>query len=58
MTLAHQIRQFLTPVLVFMTNYDTKAEMSWLQDLPRDIFTKLSVENRQMSKIGTMCDVV
>ena len=41
-----------------MTNYDANAEMSWLQDLPRDISTKLSVENREMSTTGTMFDVV
>ena len=41
-----------------MTNNDANAEMPWLQDLPQDIFSKLSVGNREMSKIGTMIDVV
>ena len=58
MALTHQIRQFLTFVLVFMANNDANAEMSWLQDLPRSIFSKLSMENREMSNIGTMIDVV
>ena len=30
--------------------------MPWLQDLPMDIFTKLSVENSEISKIRTMFD--
>ena len=58
MALTRQIRQFLTLVLVFMINNDANAEIPWLQDLSRDIFIKLSVENREMSKIGTMFDVV
>ena len=41
-----------------MKNNDANDEMPWLQDLPRDIFKKLFVENREMSKIGTMIDVV
>ena len=52
--LTHEIRPFLTLVLVFVTNKIANAEMPWLQNLPRDIFTKLSVENREMSNIGTM----
>ena len=30
----------------------------WLQDLPRDIFTHLPVENNEMLKIGIMVDAV
>ena len=41
-----------------MINNDANAEMPWLRDLSRDSFTKLSVENREMSKIETMLDVV
>ena len=41
-----------------MTNDETNADMPRLQDLPGDIFTKLSVENRYISKKGTMFDVV
>ena len=58
MTLTRQIRQFLTLVLVFMTNDDANAAMAWLQELPRDIFTKLPVEKRYMSKRRTMFNVV
>ena len=53
-----QIRLFLTLMLVFVTNKDANAEMPWLQELPNGIFTMLSVENRDMSKIGTMFDLV
>ena len=53
MVLTRQIRQFLTLVLVFIENNDANAEMPWLH-----IFTNLSVENREMFKIGTMFDVV
>ena len=39
MALTHQIKQFLTIVLLFfMTNNDANAEMQWLQDLTQDIF--------------------
>ena len=41
-----------------MTNNIANAEMPWLQDRPRDNFSQLSVKNREMSKIGTMIDVV
>ena len=58
MALMRQRRQFLTLVLVFMTNNDANAEMPRLQDLPMDIFSKLSVENREILKIGTIFDVV
>ena len=57
MALARQIRKFLTLVLIFMTNNDANAQMPWLQDLPRDIFSKLSLENREMSEIRAMIDV-
>ena len=40
-----------------MTNIDVNAERPWLQDHPRDIFTTLSVENREISKIETIFDV-
>ena len=58
MALTRQLRQFLTLVLVFMTNDDANAEMPLEQDLPGDIFTKLSLENREMSKMWTIFDVV
>ena len=58
MTLRRQIRLFVTLVLFFVTNNDANAEMSSLQDLPMVIFTRLSVENIEMSKIGTMFDLV
>ena len=38
-----------------MKNNDANAEMPWLQ---YNMFEKLSVENRELSKIGTMFDVV
>ena len=41
-----------------MTNDEANADMPWLQDFPGDIFTKLSMENRLMSQIETMFDVV
>ena len=41
-----------------MTNNNVNAEMPWLQDLSMDIFTKFFVENREMSKIISMFDVV
>ena len=41
-----------------MTNDDTNEEMPLLEDLPRDIFTKLPVKNREKSKIRTMFDVI
>ena len=46
--LTHEIRPFLTLVLVFVTNKNANAEIPWLQNLPRDIFAKLYVENREM----------
>ena len=57
MALTHQIKPFLTLVLVFVTNKDANAEMTWLQNFPMNILWKLSVENRDMSKIGTMFDL-
>ena len=58
MALTHQIRQFLTLVLFLMRNDEANADVPWLHYLPGDIFTKLSMENRLMSKIGAMIDVV
>ena len=58
MALTRQIRQFLTLVLVFVTNNYANAKIQWLHDLPRDISMKLSVENRGKSNMGTMFDVV
>ena len=54
MALTRQIRRFLTNLCWFVTNDDANAEMPELQD----IFLKLYVENREMSKIGTIFDVV
>ena len=56
--LTHEIRPFLILVSVFVKNKFAKAEMPWLQNLPMDIFTKLSVESREMSNIGTMFNLV
>ena len=58
MALTHQIRPFPTLVLVFVTNKNANTEMPCLQNVPGNIFTKLSVENREMSKTGTMFDLV
>ena len=41
-----------------MTNTGVNAEMAWLKNLPRDIFTKFFVENTETSKMITMFDVV
>ena len=40
-----------------MTTNDANAEILWVQDVTRDIYTEQSAENREMSKIEAMCDM-